>query len=205
LRKHKLALVSKRIVSVTFKCPAINYSKERWCGKPMIEGLVPSNAERVYEELKRLLLANECKIVSEDPPRSITVEHGSIWAWSTRDIKKRVKFVLIPQDSKTKIVAFTSLASSYIALSIIVFTLLAIILLIEALALINAEAWLRSWSWLINLFFGSAITQSMQELLNTVKALLIVGLIGLVIVAVSEIYIYNRRETFAEEIIRALS
>jgi len=203
--RHKLVLVSKCIIPATFKCLAANYSKERWCSKLMIEGLAPSNAERVYEELKRLLLANECKIVSEDPPRSITVEHGSLWAWSTRDIKKRVKFVLIPQDSKTKIVAFTSLAPSYIALSVIAFTLLAIILLIEALALINAEAWLRSWSWLINLFFGSAITQSMQELLNTVKALLIAGSIVLVIATISEIYTYSRRETFAEEIIRALS
>jgi hypothetical protein len=203
--RHKLVLVSKCVVPATFKCPATNYPKERWCSKLMIEGLAHFNAERVYEELERLLLANECKIVSEDPPRSITVEHGSLWAWSTRDIKKRVKFVLIPQDSKTKIVAFTSLAPSYIALSVIAFTLLAIILLIEALALINAEAWLRSWSWLINLFFGSAITQSMQELLNTVKALLIVGLIVLVIAAVSEIYTYSRRETFTEEIIRTLS
>jgi hypothetical protein len=203
--RHKLALVSKCIVPATFKCPATNYSKERWCSKLMIEGLAPSNAERVYEELKRLLLANECKIVSEDPPRSITVEHGSIWAWSTRDIKKRIKFVLIPQDSKTKIVALTSLAPSYIALSVIAFTLLAIILLIEALALINAEAWLRSWSWLINLLFGSAITQSMQEQLNTLKAFLIVSLIVLVIATASEIYAYSRRETLAKEIIRALS
>jgi hypothetical protein len=205
LRRHKLVLVSKCVALATFKCPVTNYSRERWCSKLMIEGLAHFNAERVYEELKRLLLANECKIVSEDPPRSITVEHGSLWAWSTRDIKKRVKFVLIPQDSKTKIVAFTSLAPSYIALSVIAFTLLAIILLIEALALINAEAWLRSWSWLINLFFGSAITQSMQEQLNTLKAFLIVSLIVLVIAAVSEIYTYSRRETFAEEIIRALS
>jgi len=198
-------LVSKCVALATFKYSATNYSKERWCSKLMIERLVSSNAERVYEELKRLLLANECKIVSEDPPRSITVEHGSLWAWSTRDIKKKVKFILIPQDSKTKIVAFTSLAPSYIALITIFFTLPAIILLIEAIALISAEAWLKSWSWLINLLFGSVITQSMQELLNIFKAFLIVSLIVLVMAAVSEIYTYTRRETFAEEIIRALS
>jgi hypothetical protein len=203
--RHKLALVSKCVVPATFKCLVTNYSKERWCGKLMIEGLAPSNAERVYEELKRLLLANECKIVSEDPPRSITVEHGSIWAWSTRDIKKRVKFVLIPQDSKTKIVAFTSLAPSCIALTTILLILLTIILLVEAIALINAEAWLRAWSLLINLFFGSVITQSLQELLNTVKAFLIADSIVLAILVISEIYIYGRREAFAEEIIRALS
>ncbi|MCC6057061.1 MAG: hypothetical protein LM583_10340, partial [Desulfurococcaceae archaeon] len=145
----------------------------------MIERLVSSNAERVYEELKRLLLANECKIVSEDPPRSITVEHGSIWAWSTRDIKKKVKFVLIPQDSKTKMVAFTSLAPSYIAFITIFFTLLIIFLFIGALELIYAEAWLKSWSWLINLFFGNAIIQSMQKYLNILKAFFIALLVVL--------------------------
>jgi hypothetical protein len=203
--RHKLALVSKCVAFATFKCLVTNYSKERWCGKLMIERLVSSNAERVYEELKRLLLANECKIVSEDPPRSITVEHESIWAWSTRDIKKKVKFVLIPQDSKTKIVAFTSLAPSYIALITIFFTLLIIFLFIGALELIYAEAWLRSWSWLINLFFGNAIIQSMQKYLNILKAFFIALLVVLVMAAVSEIYTYTRRETFAEEIIRALS
>jgi hypothetical protein len=102
-------------------------------------------------------------------------------------------------------VAFTSLAPSYIALITIFFTLLIIFLFIGALELIYAEAWLKSWSWLINLFFGNAIIQSMQKYLNILKAFFIALLVVLVMAAVSEIYTYTRRETFAEEIIRALS
>jgi hypothetical protein len=43
----------------------------------MVEGVVYFSAERAYEELKKILFANKCKIISEDPLRSITVEHGS--------------------------------------------------------------------------------------------------------------------------------
>jgi hypothetical protein len=170
----------------------------------MVEGVVYFSAEWAYEELKKILLANKCKIISEDPPRSITVEHGSLWAWRTRDVKKRVNFILIPQGSKTKIVAYTSLTQDYIALNVFASALLFIIILIDVILLINVETLLNTWGWLVDLLYGSGLTRNIRDALNIVKIFIIFGVIVLVLDIISTVYTYTRREAFAEEVIRSL-
>jgi hypothetical protein len=173
----------------------------------MVEGVVYFSAEWAYEELKKILLANKCKIISEDPPRSITVEHGSLWASRTRDVKKRVNFILIPQGSKTKIVAYTSLTRDCVALLVFVFALLFIIILIDVILvilLINVETLLNTWGWLIDLLYGSGLARNIQDALNIGRIFIIFSVIVLVLCIISDVYIYTRREAFAEEVIRSL-
>jgi hypothetical protein len=163
----------------------------------MVEGVVYFSAEWAYEELKKILLANKCRIISEDPPRSITVEHGSLWASRTRDVKKRVNFILIPQGSKTKIVAYTSLTRDCVALLVFVFALLFIIILIDVILLINVETLLNTWGWLIDLLYGSGLTRNIQDALNIGRIFIIFSVIALVLGIVSVVYTYTRREAFA--------
>jgi hypothetical protein len=170
----------------------------------MVEGVVYFSAERAYEELKKVLLANKCKIISEDPPRSITVEHGSFWASRTRDVKKRVNFILIPMGSKTKIVAYTSLTEDYVALSAFLSVLLFIIILINVILLINVESLLNTWGWLIDLFYGSGYTRNIQDALNIVRIYIMFSVIAFVLCIIWDVYAYTRREAFAEEVIRSL-
>jgi hypothetical protein len=170
----------------------------------MVEGVVYFSAEWAYEELKKILLANKCRIISEDPPRSITVEHGSLWASRTRDVKKRVNFILIPMGSKTKIVAYTSLTEGYVALSVFVLALLFIMLLIYVIQLINVETLLNTWGWLIDLLYGSGLTRNIRDYLNIARIIAIFGVIVLVLLIISFVYMYTRREAFAEEVIRSL-
>jgi len=40
--------------------------------------------EESYEELKKLLRENKCRIVEEEPPNKIVVEHGSVFGFSLR-------------------------------------------------------------------------------------------------------------------------
>jgi hypothetical protein len=170
----------------------------------MVEGVVYFSAEWAYEELKKILLANKCRIISEDPPRSITVEHGSLWASRTRDVKKRVNFILIPLGSKTKIVAYTSLTQDCIALSVFVFALLFIIILIYVILLINVETLLNTWGWLIDLLYGSGLTRNIRDYLNIGRIIAIFYVIVLVLLIIWDVYMYTRREAFAEEVIRSL-
>jgi len=170
----------------------------------MVEGVVYFSAEWTYEELKKILLANKCKIISEDPPRSITVEHGSLWASRTRDVKKRVNFILIPMGSKTKIVAYTSLTQDYVALSVFAFVLLFIIILIDVILLINVETLLNTWGWLIDLLYGSGLTRNIQDALNIARIFIMFSVIMLVLGIIWDVYMYTMREAFAEEVIRSL-
>jgi hypothetical protein len=176
----------------------------------VIEKLVSLNVERSYEELRRILLANECKIIAEDPPRSITVKHGSFWAWTPRDVKKKVRFILIPQDSNTKITAITSLASDYIALSILTFILMITIIPVGVWIVIDVENWVMEerstfWGWLAENLLGFTGYKKMLMLISIAKILLAITAILLLVSLISDIYIYVKRESFSEEILKMLT
>jgi len=82
----------------------------------VVERIVNLDPHKAYEELKRLLYQENCRVTNEQPPNSITVEHGSSWwHFHPRDIKKKVTFILYPYDSKTKIVATTVLSDAIVA------------------------------------------------------------------------------------------
>jgi hypothetical protein len=43
----------------------------------LIERAVSSEVQKTYEELRSILLENNCRIIVEEPLKSIIVEHGS--------------------------------------------------------------------------------------------------------------------------------
>ncbi len=168
-------------------------------GKWVIEKLVSLDVERSYDELRRILLANECKIVAEDPPRSITVEYESL----------KVRFILIPQDSKTKIIATTSLGSDYIALVIYTFILM-IIIILGGWIVIDTENWVMEqrgsfWGWLAESLLGFTGYQKMLMLISIAKILLAIAVIIFLASLILSVYIYVKRESFSEEILKMLS
>jgi hypothetical protein len=106
--------------------------------------------------------------------------------------------------SKTKIVAYTSLTEGYVALSIFVLALLFIMLLIYVILLINVETLLNTWGWLIDLLYGSGLTRNIRDYLNIGRIIAIFYVIVLVLLIILDVYMYTRREAFAEEVIRSL-
>lgn len=90
----------------------------------VVEKITTLDPQKAYEELKRTLYREGCKVINEQPPSSIVVEHGSRWLYFTpRSIEKRITFALYPIDSKTKITAMTSLTSGFELVYIITFIL----------------------------------------------------------------------------------
>jgi len=152
-----------------------------------VERIVNLDPHRAYEELKRLLYQENCKVTNEQPPNSITVEHGSSWWYfHPRDIKKRVTFILYFYDSKTKIVATTVLSGAIVAgylVGIFIGLLFGVFFLINATwaEAIGGLAWAKFFWTLSILMFVLAILD-----------------------IVSLIYYNERREVFAEEILRIL-
>jgi len=80
----------------------------------LIERTVSLDPQKAYEELRNLLLKIGCKIVREDPPRSIEVEHGNVYGYTPKSIEKRITFTLIPYGNTKKIISNTSLTKDHI-------------------------------------------------------------------------------------------
>ncbi|BDB97495.1 hypothetical protein [Saccharolobus caldissimus] len=148
----------------------------------MKEKIVDMDTNTAFNELKRILFANGCKIISEDPPRSITVRHGTLWATSPKNFPKTVRFYLYPQGTKTRIVAVTSYSESYISMSIII-----IILVIIFIAIVNSSL---------------ALLPEFNR--RIVEALLTLLYIIIVFAAITGVYNYVKKDSFAEEILRIL-
>ena len=51
---------------------------------PKVVRVVSMDISKAYEELKKLLRENKCRIVEEEPPNKIVVEHGSVFGFSLR-------------------------------------------------------------------------------------------------------------------------
>jgi hypothetical protein len=152
----------------------------------VVERIVNLDPHRAYEELKRLLYQENCRVINEQPPNNI-VEHGSSWWYfHPRDIKKKVTFTLYLYDSKTKIVATTVLSDAIVTGYLVG---ILIRLLFGVFFLINA-----TWAEAIGGLVWAKFFWTLSILMFVLAILDIVSLI----------YYNERREVFAEEILRIL-
>ncbi|MEM3594509.1 MAG: hypothetical protein QXS27_07250, partial [Candidatus Jordarchaeaceae archaeon] len=81
------------------------------------------DVRQAYVELRDLLLRNDCKIISEEPLRSITVEHGSYWGITPKGVKKKISFNFYPYDSGTRIAGISSSTAGYLAFLVLSYVL----------------------------------------------------------------------------------
>jgi uncharacterized protein YneF (UPF0154 family) len=192
---------------------------------PQVVKIVSMDVSRAYEELKKLLRETKCRIVEEEPPNKIVVEHGSILAFSPINVEKVVTFTLTPVDSTTRIVATTSITSDYKNIVIFNFVVAAIIsilwilgfLLVSGLnttldlverllqdALQNLPPYTEA-SIRIQLETTLARLRADIEFINAVfNAYLFFVIIMMVVGAVLDIYIYWKRNSFAEKILKLM-
>ena len=177
----------------------------------MVERTVSLDPQKAYEELRNLLLKNGCKIVREDPPRSIEVEHGNVYGYTPKSIEKRITFTLIPYGNTTRIISNTSITKDYIYAS--VFSILYIILLA------GIFWYIISFSYGALSIVGSKIPTvpkdlqeyilytQYREALKSIQTLAIIFyilVIAIIFFIAFGIYSYLRRDRFSEEILKHL-
>ena len=155
----------------------------------MFERVVSLELEKAYEELKKLLLRKECKIIAEEHPKSITVEQGSLWEASPKKVKKIISFRLLSQDSKTRIVSTSSLTSDWINISILGYVLAGILAFIF-------------W-WLAEALRYTGFQQSIL-VVSLLKILSIGIAVALIVSIIADIYINARKDSFAKQTLRLL-
>jgi hypothetical protein len=171
---------------------------------PKVVGVVSMDISKAYEELKRLLRENKCRIVEEEPPSKIIVEHGSAFGFSPTSIEKVATFHLVPVDSKTRIIAETSLTSdSKTRLIGVVLENIAILFIVGMLVyaftdLLSTLSSLRIW------LLGEAIAK-VELYVSMLNILFVILILVTVIAIVFFIYSYWKRDSFAENILKLLS
>lgn len=171
---------------------------------PKVVGVVSMDISKAYEELKRLLRENKCRIIEEEPPSKIIVEHGSVFGFSPTSIEKVVTFYLVPVDSKTRIIAETSLTSdSKTRLIGVVLENIAILFIVGMLVyaftdLLSTLSSLRTW------LLGKVIAK-VELYVSIVNILFVILILVTIIAIVIFIYSYWKRDSFAENILKLLS
>ena len=155
----------------------------------MIERIVNLTPEKAYEELKNLLLRNNCKIVAEEHSKSIKVEQGSMWGFSPKGAKKRISFHFLPKDSGTRIASVSSLTSDWIILS--------------ALGYVVAGIFSPLF-WLFAKDLESSGFDIPSVRINLIKILSILMVATVIIGIIADVYIYAKKDSFAEETLRLL-
>jgi hypothetical protein len=169
----------------------------------LFEKVVGLKIEKVYAGLRDFLLKRNCKIMSEEPPFSISVKQGSIWGISPKSAKKIASYRLFPLDSGTRIVSSSSLASDWKNLSIIGNVLSVIVALLCLWIAVDLDAYITtqkpsSWSWLAGAS-GFTGLQGAMALANLTKILAVFLAITLALEILVVVYVSVRINAFAEE------
>jgi len=175
----------------------------------LFERVVSLEIRKAYEELKNVLLKNDCKIITEELPKRIIVEHGSLWGSSPKGAKKRISFNLISYDSKTRIVSVSSLDSDWISVSVLGYVLLIIFIFIFGWMAMVLEARITVerqslGGWLAEKLFGYAGYQVALAIADLLRILAIIFFVTLIVDIIIGGYIYVRKDSFSKEILNLL-
>jgi len=175
----------------------------------MLERSVSFEIEKAYSELKTILLQKGSKIVSEEPPKQISIEHGSLRGVTPKSAKKAVKYEISPHESGTRIISHSSISKDWANLTLwgnIVAGVVAVVFWWMAADMENlvANGISGYWTWLANAF-GYPDVQYVFFMISVTKALSIV-LVATIILEILDVLIVHRMiDTFAFETLEELA
>lgn len=173
------------------------------------EQFVDIEIEKAYSDLRTILLEKDCKIVSEEPPNRITVEHGSLRGVAPRNAKKILNYHNCPNESGTRIVVYSSISSGWTKLTLcgnIIAGLMAIAFWWIATDIIEllVNGTTGYWTWLAGAF-GYPDVGYTFFMTNVTKALSIVLIITILLEILDVIIVYRKIDTFALETLSTLA
>jgi hypothetical protein len=174
-----------------------------WGNPILLERSVGLEIEKAYSELKTILLKKGCKIVSEEPPKHISVQHGSLRGVSPKSAKKVVSYHTFLHKSGTRIVSCSSVSSDWANLtlwgSIIAGFVAAVFWWIASeIAALVVDGKSGYWTWLARAF-GYPDVQYTFFMINVTKALSIVLFVTILLEILDVFIVYRKINTFAVE------
>jgi len=174
----------------------------------MLERVTVLAPNKAYEELRRILLREKCKIIEEDAPKKIVVEQGSWLDCSPGTYKKKISFYFVPYNSGTRIVSNTSRPPEKIAETIIGIIICTLIIGFLWWLILDVKAYIEEarssiGGWLLELLGYTGFRQALV-LINILEFLVFI-LVGIVVFGIiSEVYCYAKREVVAEKFLSLL-
>ena len=174
----------------------------------MLERSVDLEIEEAYSELKTILLERGCKIVSEEPPKHVSIEHGSLRGVSPKSAKKVVSYHTFPHESGTRIVSCSSVSSDWANLTlwgnIIAGVVAAVFWWIATdIAALAVDGTSGYWTWLAGAF-GYPDVQYTFFMINLTKALSVVLVVAILLEILDVFIVYRGIDTFAVETLEEL-
>ena len=174
----------------------------------MLKRTVSLEIDKAYADLKTVLLEKDCKIISEEPPKQISVKQGSLWGISPKTAKKTMEANFAPVDSGTQVTVSSRLSSDWINLTIVGCALAAVLVCLCLWIAFDLEAFMVTqkpsfWSWLVTVN-GSVDFQVGQAFVNLAKSL--AGFLSVIILLeiVIAVYVHAGIDRFAEEPLNSL-
>ena len=174
----------------------------------MLERTVGLQIEQAFVELKAILLARGGRIVTEEPPKYISVKQGSLWGISSGTAKKIVSYRLAPVDSGTQITSSSSLASDWKNLTVIGTALAVLVASLCLWISMDLHAFMTTqqpsyWSWIATVD-GYIDLQAAQMFAGLTRLLAVFLAIIIILEAVVAFYAHFRINAFTEETLNAL-
>ena len=175
----------------------------------MLERSVSLEIEKAYSKLKTILLQKGSKVVSEEPPKQISIEHGSLRGVTPKSAKKLVKYDSSPHDSGTRIISHSSISPDWAKLTLwgnIMAGIVAAMFWWIATDMNNLalDGTTGYWTWLARAF-GYPDIRYLSFMINVTKALSIV-LVATIILEILDLIIVHRMiDTFAAETLEELA
>jgi hypothetical protein len=175
----------------------------------MLERSIRLEIEKGYSELRTILLEKGGRIVSEDPPKHISIQHGSLRGVSPKGAKKVVSFQFFPNKSGTRIISFSSISSDWANLTLwgnIVAGIVAAVFWWIATDMENfvANGISGYWTGLARVF-GYPNVQYVFFMINVIKALSIVLVVTIVLEVLDVFIVKSKINSFAEETLDELA
>ena len=174
----------------------------------MYEVLVALAPDEAFQELKKALLKEKAKIIEEESPSKLVVKHGSWLEYSPKTLQKIIRFNLIAEGPKTRIVSNTQWKTSSMALavlSLIGLPIMGTFLLWLAWDIKAYVEGLRSTfaGWLAERLGYIGFTYLLR-MAQTIEILAFITFAISIIALVHTIYLYSKREEFTKEILALL-
>lgn len=174
----------------------------------MLERYAGLEIEKTYSKLRTILLERGCRIVSEEPPRHISIRHGSLSGVFPKSAKKVVSYNLCPHEAGTRITSCSLVSSDWANLTlwgnIIAGIVAALFWWIAAdIGALAVEGKSGYWAWLARAF-GYPDVQYTFFMIDVTKGLSIVLIITIFLEILDVFIVYRKIDTFAAETLEEL-
>jgi hypothetical protein len=167
----------------------------------LLERTVSLKIEEAYANLRVALLEKGCKVLSEQPPRQISVKQGSLWGITPKTAKKTINIDLEVVDSGTRVTFSSKLAADWKNITVVGCALAAVLVGVCFWIAADLSAFMLTsepsfWSWI----FGNTVDlQAGQVFVNLTWGLAVFLSIIILLEIVIVVYVHSKIDAFAQE------